>query len=115
MEASISHISIIVKSEASVEFYSKLGFNEIRQINRINDTIVLMEGNGLGLEIFVDPSHPDRATEPENCGIRYFAIKVDDFDGVLDSFECSLIKTDWYGNRYCFISDPDGLPIQIHE
>lgn len=115
METSISHISIIVKSEASLEFYSRLGFKEIRRIIRTNDTVVLMDGNGIGLELFIDPRHPDRATEPETCGIRYFAIKVSDFDTINKEINCGSINTDWYGKRYCFTYDPDGLPIQLHE
>ena len=115
MEACISHISLIVKSEASVVFYSSLGFEETKRIIRRNDTVILMEGNGIGLELFVDRSHPDRATEPENCGVRYFALKVDNFDEMINRYDCGPINNDWYGKRYCFISDPDGLPVQLHE
>lgn len=115
MKASFNHLSIIISSEANVSFYSKLGFEERKRINRDNDTVVLMEGNGMMLELYVDPSHPKRATEPENLGIRYFALKVDDFDRAISEFECAPIKTDWFGNRYCFIYDPDGIPVQIQE
>jgi glyoxylase I family protein len=115
MKASFHHLSIIASSEASVVFYSRLGFKEIKRINRDNDTVVLMQGNGMMLELFVDPSHPKRATETENIGLRYFSLTVDDLENIYDHFECGPVKTDWFGKRYCFIFDPDGLPIQIHE
>ena len=115
MKSLFYHLSIIVSSLDSVVFYSRLGFKETKRINREKDVVVLMEGNGTKLELFVDPSHPKRTTNPENIGLRYFSLKVEDIESVIDTLECGPIKTDWYGDRYCFTYDPDGLPIQIHE
>ena len=115
MNASFLHISIIVSSLESVVFYSRLGFKETKRVSRDNDIVVLMEGNGTKLELFVDPGHPPRTTKSENIGLRYFSLRVEDFESALDTLECGPIKTDWYGKRYCFIYDPDGLPIQLHE
>ena len=73
----LHHFSIIASSEESVEFYSKLGFIEYKRIERKYDVVVLMNGHGMGLEVFIDPSHPPRATKPENIGLRHLSLRVD--------------------------------------
>ena len=59
------------------------------------------------LEIFIDPSHPKRPTEPESLGIRHLAFNVDDLDKARQEFDCGPICTDWLGERYCMTTDPD--------
>ena len=39
----IHHFSIIASSEASVEFYKQLGYQERNRIKRDYDTVVLMD------------------------------------------------------------------------
>ncbi len=98
-----------------MEFYGRLGFHEERRIERGYDTVVLMSGNGIDLELFIDPTHPARATDPENLGLRHFALTVDDLDEMARQFGNADISTGWQGERYCFITDPDGLPIVLRE
>lgn len=109
------HIAIIVSSEASIEFYSRLGFCETWRKDRGYDVVVLMEGNGIELEIFISPTHPARATEPETMGVRHFALKVSNIEEATQQFKCGPIMKDWQGERFCFTWDPDGLPIELHE
>jgi len=111
----IHHFSIICSSEKSIAFYTSLGFFEVFRKKRDNDTIVLMEGYGIGLELFIDPTHPKRANNPENLGLRNLSLKVDSCQEIINLFRCEPIKQDWFGKNYCFIFDPDGLPIQFHE
>ena len=115
MITGIHHFAIIVSSEKSIAFYERLGFKVIFRKERAYDTVVLMEGNGIKLEIFIDSNHPGRATNPENLGLRHLAFKVKDIEKASREFESSHICTDWVGERYCMISDPDGLPIELHE
>ncbi len=115
MITGLDHISIIVSSEQSIEFYQKLGFIVDNRIKRDYDTVVLMHGNGINLGLFIDPNHPRRAEYPENLGIRFFSLRVDDIDAITNTFECSPIMEDWFGKKYCFTTDPDGLPIEFHE
>jgi len=116
MISGLHHIAIIVSSERSVEFYKGLGFKEIMRKERTTDTVVIMEtSDGLRIELFVDPTHPSRATSPENNGLRYLSLKVDDIDSIANSNNSSPITNDWFGERYCIINDPDGLPVQLHE
>ena len=118
----IHHFAIIVSSEASVDFYTKLGFKEMYRRNRKYDTVVLLDGYGIQIEMFVDPNHPKRAVSPENIGLRHVALKVEKIEETIEElranglgFESSAIMNDWIGERFCFITDPDGLQIELHE
>ena len=108
MVTGIHHISIIASSEKSIEFYTKLGFQENKRIKRNYDTVVLMAGYGIGLEIFIDPRHKRFDGEP--LGFRTLSLKVDR----LDEFG-GHVNTDWNGERYFNIVDPDGNVVQLHE
>lgn len=112
----IHHIAIIVSSEESISFYQKLGFDEFKRIERQYDTVVLMRGHGVGLEIFVDAKHSPRAY-PEPLGLRHLALQVDDIENLARTMETDTdsIKTDWLGERYCLLTDPDGNVIELHE
>lgn len=61
------------------------------------------------LEIYVDGNHPKRMTKPEALGLRHFGFVADD----IEKFGVE-VKTDKRG-RFCFLYDPDGLPIEIRE
>lgn len=118
----IHHFAIIVSSESSVEFYTKLGFKEIFRKERNYDTVVLLSGYGIQIEMFVDANHPERATNPENLGLRHLALRVSNIEEAIEKlketmrdFEVSPIMNDWVGERFCYITDPDGLPIELHE
>ena len=106
---------MISSSEESVDFYKRLGFEDFFRKDRNYDTVVLLRGYGLQIEIFIDPSHPKKTAE--NIGLRNFALKVDDIEGTLKELGISSakIETDWIGENYCFIADPDGLKVQLHE
>ena len=81
-----------------------------------------MDGYGLQLEIFIDPSHPVRGTE-EPIGLRHFALKVEKIEDEVERLcNCSTevievgpIMDDWTGVRFCFIKDYDGIVIELHE
>lgn len=117
MTSALHHISIICSSNSSLSFYEKLGFKEFFRKNRGYDTVVLMKGNGTRLEVYIDPNHPPRSASPENLGIRHFSLKVEDFKKTISKLGLpdEQIRYDWFGQQYCFIEDPDGLPIQLHE
>ena len=107
----IHHFSLIASSEESVRFYKKLGFHEKKRIEREHDTVVILEGFDLGLEIFIDPKHPARSA-PEPLGLRLISLRVDRIEDVV---EPDKIQIDWYGNRYCVITDPDENKVQLCE
>lgn len=111
----LDHIALIVSKEENLSFYEKLGFIEKNRIERGYDTVVLMENAGVVLEVFIDPQHPVRVSNPEALGLRHVAFTVDDLDEMVEQMNCEPIRTDWFGRRFTFIKDPDGLPIEIKE
>lgn len=113
----IHHFAIIASSEASVDFYKKLGFQEIFRKERKYDAVVLLGGYGMQIEMLVDPNHPDRASNPENMGLRYLALRVDNIEDTVKELDLEIgpIMNDWVGVRFAFTADPDGLPIELHE
>ena len=115
MITGIHHFSIIASSEKSVEFYTTLGFREYKRIERGYDTVVLMEGHGIGLEVFIDPSH--KRAEPAPLGLRYLSLRVDDIGKTMKELgvEIGSVLTDWNGKRYVMITDPDGNDVQLCE
>lgn len=115
MITGLHHISIICSSEVSVLFYEKLGLHIVSRIKREYDCVVVLTGFGIGIELFIDYTHPKRASNPENLGFRQISLSVQDVDEMRKKFDCSEVKTDWFGNRYCNTQDPDGLPIQFIE
>lgn len=117
MVTGIHHVAIISDSEKSVEFYRHLGFQECKRVRRESDMVVLLRGYDIELEIFVDPSHPARATKPEQRGLRHLALHVDSIEDTAKKLDICIgpIQLDWNGVRFAFASDPDGLPIELHE
>lgn len=111
----LDHIALIVSSGESIQFYEKLGFKETKRIERSYDTVVFMQCGQVVLEIFIDPKHPERLSDPEAKGLRHIAFSVDSLEEVMKELECEEVRTDWFGRRFTFTSDPDGQPIEIKE
>ena len=119
------HIAIISsEKEKMLRFYvDGLGFAvtccHVRPER--HDEIVMLQGHGVVLEVFVDDSHPPRVTGPEALGLRHLAFLVDDVEAMIShlracGFEPESLRTDSFdGKRMTFVKDPDGLPIELHE
>ena len=111
----LDHIALIVSTEECLSFYKKLGFIEKNRIERGYDTVVFMENGALLLEVFIDPNHPARVTNPEAMGLRHIAFVVESLEEVMRDVQCEEIRTDWFGRRFTFTKDPDGQPIELKE
>ena len=121
----IHHIALIVSSERCLEFYKLLGFRESLRKVRSYDVIVLMDGHGLQLEIFVDGRHRTKSdVEEETTGLRHFALQVngkleDEMERLKvessETINFGPIMEDWRGVRFVFMKDPDGAIIELHE
>lgn len=122
----IHHIAIIGSDyEASKEFYvDKLGFFVVRENyreERKDWKIDLEAGNGVELELFIEPNPPKRVTRPEACGLRHLAFYVENVEETVEKLlqigiVCEPIRVDEYTNKkMTFFFDPDGLPLEIHE
>ena len=57
MITGIHHVALLVSSEECLDFYKKLGFTESFRKERVNDKIILLDGYGMQMEVFVDNCH----------------------------------------------------------
>ena len=122
---SIHHVAIIVSDyEKSKKFYvEQLGLPIIRENYRKerNDYKLDLKVGDIELEIFGMEKAPNRVTEPEACGLRHLAFKVDDIDKAVEwlnarGIETEPIRIDEYTQkRMTFFRDPDNLPLELHE
>ena len=111
----LDHIALIVSKEENLSFYNKLGFVEKNRIERGYDTVVFMECDGLLLEVFIDPNHPERVNAPEAKGLRHIAFTVESLEEIMKIVETEEIRIDWFGRRFTFCRDYDGQPIELKE
>lgn len=114
MITAVHHIALILSSEECLDFYKRLGFTETFRKEREYDSVVLLDGYGIQLEVFIDPRHPKRE-ELEPLGPRHFALQVDDFEKEGERLGAGEIKRDWIGRKFVFIYDPDGNVVELHE
>lgn len=122
MISSVHHIALIISSEKHLSFYKLLGFEEVFRQERSYDTVVLMDGYGIELEIFIDSNHERRDVEP--LGLRHFALRVsspleEEIERLKaasrEMLDFSPIMSDWRGERFVFLKDPDGTVVELHE
>ena len=111
----LDHIALIVSTEECLNFYKKLGFEETNRIERGYDTVVFLSCGEVVLEVFIDPKHPQRITNPETLGLRHIAFVVESLEAIMGIVACEEIRTDWFGRRFTFTKDPDGQPIELKE
>ena len=112
----LNHIAIIVSSEKGVDFYKALGFEEVSREIRDganHDVLVYLTDKMTTLEIYVDPTHPKRVTSPEAYGLRHLCFEVERIDEFAGKWGAEV--KEGKSGRFCFIYDPDGLPIEIKE
>ena len=121
----VHHVAIIVSDyEKSREFYvEKLELPIIRENyreDRDDYKLDLLVGD-MELEIFGVKNPPQRVTNPEACGLRHLAFKVDDIEEAVKwlkdkGIETEPIRFDEYTQkRMTFFRDPDDLPLELHE
>lgn len=122
MITGVHHIAIIISSEDHLSFYRLLGFDECFRKVRAYDTVVLMEGNGIELEIFIDGNH--KTYQTEHLGLRHIALKVSSpleneivriINASVDAIDISPVMRDWKEERFVFMKDPDGTVVELHE
>ena len=121
----IHHVAIIVSDyEKSRKFYvEQLGLPIIRENYRKerNDYKLDLKVGNIELEIFGVENPPARVTQPEACGLRHLAFKVDDIEEAVKWLKSKGIQTEpirmdeYTQKRMTFFRDPDNLPLEIHE
>ena len=122
----VHHIAIICSNyERSKNFYTHvLGFQVVREVYREERQSFKLDLSLNGqylVELFSFPSPSPRSSQPEACGLRHLAFKVENLElAVLhlkkEGIETEPIRVDPYtGKRFTFFRDPDGLPLELYE
>lgn len=121
----IHHVAIIVSDyKKSREFYvDKLELPVIRENYRESrgDYKLDLQIGNIELEIFGMKNPPRRVTNPEACGLRHLAFKVEDIEKAVKwlndkGIETEPIRVDEFTQkRMTFFRDPDDLPLELHE
>ena len=121
----VHHIAIIGSNyEKSRRFYvDLLGFSVIRENYRPerDDYKIDLQLDGMELELFIIKNCPKRPSYPEAYGLRHLAFAVDSVDDTVRELNKRGIITEpirfdiYTGKKMTFFSDPDNLPLEIHE
>ena len=121
----VHHVAIIGSDyQKSRHFYvDLLQFQVIRENFREQrgDYKIDLQLDGLELELFIIPDCPQRPSYPEAYGLRHLAFHVESVDETVKELaekgiETEPVRIDPYTNKkMTFFSDPDGLPLEIHE
>ncbi len=116
----INHVALIVSGEETLEFYRKLGFVETSRKFREdkNDYLIMMSNSNAVLEVFLRKDAPARHCNPEAYGCRHIAFDVECLEDVIDilkDYPQQNIRLTESGQRFVFITDPDGQPVEFLE
>jgi lactoylglutathione lyase len=113
----------ILEIDRSVEFYEKLGFQELARLPIRDEAVNVfmgLPGDGARLELTWNKG----VEEPYEIGTGYghIALTVDDLDGTLAALAEQGIEPEKPpytvsdgGSRLCFVRDPDGYRVELIE
>jgi lactoylglutathione lyase len=113
----------ITDIDRSVDFYEKLGFEEMRRMDLpdgATNVFMGLPGDGDRLELTFNHGR----TDPYEIGTGYghIALTVDDLDATLERLAEVGIEPEKPpytvregGSRLCFVRDPDGYRIELIE
>lgn len=122
----IHHVALICRDYAQSRafYHDTLGLpivSEHYRAERESWKLNLALPDGSQIELFSFPAPPPRPSRPEACGLRHLALRVDNLDEEIARLqaagvECEAVRVDEYtGQRFTFLADPDGLPIELYE
>jgi len=126
---SFHHVALSVQNiEASVSFYSRLGFEPVFKWKAEEGSLSIVhlkQGDAL-LELFCfaeSVAAPDSAkaleTDLPRIGIKHFGVRVADIQQAKESIEKLALATDVNivngrtGIDYFFITDPSGILVEV--
>ena len=113
----------ITDVDRSVDFYTKLGFEETRRMPIRDEAInVFMGLPGDGERLELTYNHDQEGPYEIGAGYGHIAITAEDLDGTLERLASIGIEPEKPpytvregGSRLCFVRDPDGYRIEIIE
>ena len=122
----IHHVAILTNEyERSKAFYTKvLGFvilKETYREERKSYKLDLAINGQYQVELFSFPEYKERASFPEQKGLRHLAFSVDNIEQsvaelISKGVEVQGIRVDEITNKkFCFFYDPNGQPLELYE
>jgi len=122
----IHHVAILTDDyERSKLFYiDVLGFVPIAETyreERQSYKLDLAINGQYQIELFSFPAFKERASFPEQKGLRHLAFAVDDIEIsvaelIAKGVEVQAIRTDELTTKkFCFFYDPNGQPLELYE
>jgi glyoxylase I family protein len=122
----IHHVAILTDDYGrSKHFYiNVLGFVPLKETyreERKSYKLDLSINGQYQVELFSFPEFKERASFPEQKGLRHLAFAVDDIETAVAELigkgvEVQGIRTDELTNkRFCFFYDPNGQPLELYE
>ncbi|MBC7628943.1 VOC family protein [Ferruginibacter sp.] len=122
----IHHIAILTDEyERSKAFYTEvLGFKilaETYRESRKSYKLDLAINGQYQIELFSFPEFKERASFPEQKGLRHLAFAVDNIEESVGELlakgvDVQGIRTDELTNKkFCFFYDPNGQPLELYE
>ncbi len=123
---SIHHVAILTGDyEQSKLFYTQvLGFEilaETYREERKSYKLDLAINGQYQIELFSFPDYKERASFPEQKGLRHLAFAVENIEEqvaelVAKGADVQGIRTDELtGKKFCFFYDPNGQPLELYE
>lgn len=101
-----------------------LGFSIIKETFRVSRNsykLDLQVGKNAQIEVFSFLNPPQRASNPEACGLRHLAFAVDNIDQTVRELQAKGIELEpiiidsLTGKQFTFFKDPDSLLLEIYE
>jgi glyoxylase I family protein len=121
----VHHVAIICSDyKKSKQFYTEtLSFTLIQETYRAarNSYKLDLQAGNCQIELFSFPDPPQRVNNPEACGLRHLAFRVDNLHAAiahLRSWGVSVEEVrldELTGQRFTFFRDPDDLPLELYE
>ena len=122
----IHHVAILTDDyERSKTFYTEvLGFKilaETYREERKSYKLDLTINGQYQIELFSFPEYKERASFPEQKGLRHLAFAVENIEAsvaelVSKGVDVQGIRTDELTNKkFCFFYDPNGQPLELYE
>ena len=113
----------IAEIDRSVDFYQRLGFEEVRRAPIRDEAInVFMGLPGDGARLELTWNRDQDGGYEVGTGYGHIALSVDDLDATLESLAEQGIEPEKPpytvregGNRLCFVRDPDDYRIELIE
>ncbi len=122
----IHHVAILTDDyEKSKRFYIEvLGFTAVEETyreERQSYKLDLAINGQYQVELFSFPDYKERASFPEQKGLRHLAFAVDDIGSAVAELkqkgvDLQGIRIDELTNKkFCFFYDPNGQPLELYE